>query len=153
MKKFLLPLTAAVFLIGTMFSGCQSTTTSKVEDAERSVDEAQVNLENAQGELTEARKEYYEDYLVFKKEYNEKIRQNDLAIAELKSMITKSSEQNKPIFERELAVLEKKNRDLKLKLENYNGSSKANWEQFKLEFKDSMNDLGQSIGNLVSKEK
>jgi uncharacterized protein (DUF3084 family) len=153
MKKLYFPLTVAIFLIGSMFSGCQSSTTSKVEDAEKAVDQAKDDLDVAQSELTEARKEYYEDYLVFKKEYDEKIRQNELAIAELKIMITQSSDQNKPVFERELADLEKKNRDLKLSLENYNESSKDSWERFKSEFKGSMNDLGQSIGNLASRKK
>ena len=152
MKELFLTLTVAVFVIGGVFSGCQSSTKSKVEDAEQSLDAAQFNLEVAQHELIEARKEYHEDYQVFKKEYDEKLRQNELAIAELKTMIAMSSEQNKPLLERELADLEKKNRDLKLSLENYNKSGKDNWERFKVEFKDSMNDLGESISNLVSNE-
>lgn len=150
MKKLFLTLTVAVFMVGTIFSGCQSSTT-RVEDAEQSVDEAQVDLDVAESELTEARKEYYEDYLAFKQEYDAKIRQNELAIADLKAMIAMSSEQNKPVLEREVAELEKKNRELKLALENYNEAGKDNWESFKVEFKDSMNDLGQAIGNLVSK--
>ena len=153
MKKYLLPLTAAVFLIGAMFSGCQSKTSSKVEDAERSVDESQVKLENAQSELTLARQEYYEDYMLFKKEYDAKTLLNELAIAELKITIAQSSAQNKPVLERELAVLEKKNHDLKTALETYNKSGTDNWERFKSEFKDSINDLGQALGNLVSKAK
>ena len=152
MKKLFLTLTVAVILIGAIFSGCQHSTTTKVEDAEQSLDEALVNVDVAQNELTEARKEYHEDYLVFKKEYDEKILQNELAIADLKTMITLAAEQNKPIFEKELANLEKKNHDLKLSLENYNESGKDNWERFKSEFKDSMNDLGQAIGNLVSQK-
>jgi hypothetical protein len=151
MKTFL-SLTAAIFLIGAIFSGCQSSQTNKVEDAEQSVDAAHANLEDAQNELAEARKEYYEDYLVFKKEYDAKIRQNELAIAELKIIISQSSDQNKPVFEKELATLEKRNRDLKLALENYNESSKDKWEQFKSEFRQSMNDLGQSIGSLITQK-
>jgi outer membrane PBP1 activator LpoA protein len=151
MKKLLLTLTVAVFLAGVIFSGCQPSATSKVENAEKSVDEAQADLAVAQDELTEARKDYHEDYLVFKKEYDAKILQNELAIAELKVMISMSSEQNKPLLERELADLEKKNHDLKQSLGNYNESGKDNWESFKLEFKESMNDLGQAIDKLVSK--
>lgn len=153
MKNLIFPLAVAVIMIGAIFSGCQSSTTNNVEKAELSVDEAQVKLENAQNELSTARQEYNEDYLAFKKEYDAKIRQNELAIAELKTMIAQSSEQNKPVFERELAVLEKKNRDLKLALKNYNESGKDNWERFKSEFMGSMNDLSKAIGNLVSKEK
>jgi outer membrane PBP1 activator LpoA protein len=152
MKELFLTLTVAVFMVGAILSGCQSSTKSKVEEAEQSLDAAQFNLEVAQHELIAARKEYHEDYQLFKKEYDEKLRQNEFAIAELKAMIAMSSEQNKPILERELADLEKKNRDLKLSLENYNKSGKDNWERFKVEFKDSMNDLGESIGNLFSSE-
>jgi hypothetical protein len=152
MKELFLTLTVAVFMVGAILSGCQSSTKSKVEEAEQSLDAAQFNLEVAQHELIAARKEYHEDYQLFKKEYDEKLRQNEFAIAELKAMIAMSSEQNKPILERELADLEKKNRDLKLSLENYNKSGKDNWERFKVEFKDNMNDLGESIGNLFSSE-
>jgi hypothetical protein len=153
MKKLIIPLTAAALLIGIMFSGCQHSQRNKVEDAAFSADEAQIKLENAQSELTLARQEYYEDYMLFKKENDAKTRLNELAIAELKIMIAQSSEQNKPVLERELAALEKKNHDLKTALETYNKSGTDNWERFKSEFKDSMNDLGQAVGDLVSKAK
>lgn len=143
----------AVIMIGTILSGCQSSTTNKVEDAAFSGDEARVKLENAKSELAAARQGYYEDYMLFKKEYDAKTRLNELAIAQLQIIIAQSSELNKPVLERELAALEKKNRDLKIALENYNKSGTDNWERFKSEFKDSMNVLGQAIGNLVSKEK
>ncbi len=149
MKKSFLTLTAAVFLVGAIFSGCKPST-NRVEDAEQSLDEAKVDLEDARIELTEARKEYYEDYLVFKKEYDAKILQNELAIADLKTMIALSSDQSRPALERELATLEKKNNELKKSLENYNESGKDKWESFKSEFKSSMNDLGQAIGKLMS---
>ena len=45
--------------------------------------------------------------------------------------------------------LEKRNSDLRLKIENYEQGPEQKWALFKVEFNNEMNDLGKSISEMA----
>ena len=116
-------------MAGTIFIGCQSSA-KKVEDAQTKVIDAQNEADKAQNELNETRQDSINDYLAFKKESQEKINAQEKSIAEFKARIANEKRENKVIYEKKIALLEKKNSDMKKKLDDYKGEGKDQWTAF-----------------------
>jgi hypothetical protein len=51
-------------------------------------------------------------------------------------------------YNNEMAVLEKKNRKLKKKLEEYKDEGQRKWKEFKMNFKHDMDGIGKTMKNL-----
>jgi len=129
----------ATLIAGTVITACQ-TSEKKVETAKENVVEANV-------ELKQAIKDSLRD---FKLESEQKFSDYEKSIAELKISIAKEQKADRIRYEKELAVLEQKNKDLKTKLSDFNDDSQEKWSAFKTEFNRDMNDLGNSFKNLVT---
>ena len=57
----------------------------------------------------------------------------------------------KPPTERKWRLWNKKNSDLKMKLDNYKAEGKENWKKFKIEFNRDMEELGIAFKDLTVK--
>ena len=80
------------------------------------------------------------------------IEKNDKRIAEFKVKIKSAKEDLKVQYNKDVAVLEQKNADLKVKLKEYKYESKDKWEEFKKGFNSEMDDIGKGIKNFFSKK-
>jgi len=56
-------------------------------------------------------------------------------------------------YEKNLNELEQKNKNLKMKMAEYQDSGKDNWESFKREFNHDMDELGKSLKNFTDNNK
>ena len=147
MKKPMFVLAAVLLLTGSIFNSCKIST-SKVEDAQNNVQDAKDNLVQANNELYQARKD---SILQFKKGSEERISNNEKIIAAFKAKITNEKKEDKAAYEKNLALLEKKNSELKKKLEEYTDEGKEKWDTFKTEFGHDMDDLENSLKNFTVK--
>ena len=141
MKKIILLSVVTVFMAGTMFISCQSSS-EKVNQAKEDVIEAKQELNLA---ITDS-------IVQFKKESEQQIIANEKRIAEFKTKIAKEKKEVKATYENTLAELEQKNNELKKKLIDFKDNETDNWESFKTEFSSDMNDLGSTLKNFVVKE-
>lgn len=141
MKKTILVMTLATFILGTGLTSC-NTSAENVEDAQENADEANE-------ELDEANQEYMEDLRAYRLEISERITVNESKIAELKVLVSAEKGEIKIIHEKEIARLEKRNRDLEEKLANYKGDGKEDWNEFKKEFNHDMEELGKALKDLT----
>ena len=82
---------------------------------------------------------------------NEKIAANERAIAEYNAKLAKEKKTMSAEIKEEIAALEVKNNNLKMKIGEYTDNGKENWEAFKTEFGKDMDDLGTSISNIGKK--
>jgi len=140
MNKGMVALAAMGLIVGTCFVGCEKSSKQKVENAKE-------NLESAQQELNDARVGYLVEWEIFKTESAQKIEGNEKNIAVFREkMETGGSDANKK-FAKEVADLEKKNRDLKKKLENYDGGQ-SQWVEFKADFQRELDQIGKKIEGL-----
>jgi ribosomal protein L3 len=92
------------------------------------------------------------DWKQFKIDANLKINANEKSIAEFKDKIKKEGRVYKAKYKKEVAVLERKNVELKKKLREYKYEGKDKWEEFKVGFNHDMDVVGNSIKDLFVKK-
>ena len=143
MKRSIILVTGSFFLSFSILTSC-STPAEKVEKAEN-------NVVQANNELDSANKVYLADVASFKKENNEKIAANNKSIAEFNQRIADQKATAKADYTIKIAELEKKNTDMKKKMDDYKEGGKDNWSKFKTEFSHDMDELGKAFKNLTVK--
>jgi uncharacterized protein YPO0396 len=137
-------LTLATFITAVLITSCTSSE-KKVENAKEEAVEAAVNLNNAN-------EEYMADMETYRKATNEKIEANNNSIAEFKKRIENEKKEAKADYTKRIDELEKKNSDIKKKMDDYKSDGKANWEAFKAEFGRDMDELGEAIRSFGEKK-
>lgn len=140
MKKAIFVLAVISLIIGSSVSSCTSSA-EKVEDAQDNVDDANEALE-------EANEDYLNDVEEYKIEIAGKIVENEARIAELKILVSAEKGEIKAIHEKQIIDLEKKNEELRIKMDSYRGDNKEDWDDFKREFNHDMNELGKALKDL-----
>jgi TolA-binding protein len=143
MKKSILKLTAVAFSLICIIASC-STPAEKVEKAETKVTEANNNLDSAI-------KNYQTDISSYRIEIANRIATNEKSIADFNLKTSKDKKEARTDYLKKIAVLEKKNAELKKKLDDYKDNGDDKWKIFKMEFNKEMDELGKSIKDLTSK--
>ena len=143
-KKTIFALALSTLAVGTVLTSC-STPAEKVE-------EKQEKLEDAKEDLKEADKAYLEDVKKFRTAQTERMAVNDKSLEDFKSRIDTEKKEAREEYIKKIADLEKKNSDLKLKMENYNESGKQNWEKFKMDFNHEVEMLGKAFTDFGTKK-
>jgi phage shock protein A len=146
MKKSIYTLAIAMFIAGSIFTGCKSSS-KKVEDAKDKVEDAQDKVDQAKAELNQV---IQDSILQFKKESEAKIAAHEKSIAEFKTRIASEKKENKAKYEKKLAELEQKNSDMKKRLDEYKAEGKENWETFKDDFTKDMEALSEGFRELAA---
>ena len=144
-KSTFLPLFLSAFIFLLSISSCD-TSKEKVEKAEKNVIEAKDNLDTA-------KKNYQADIDNYKRITADRIAANEKSILELNAKVAKEKKEAKADHLQKVAELEKKNEDMKKKLENYKAEDNDKWTVFKIEFNNEMDNLEKSIKELISKDK
>lgn len=155
MRKTIQILALTTLLAGATFSGCQSPS-RKADQAEIKMQIAQQNLEEAQKEvkIAEARKAAnIEEWETFKSNSEDKIRDMEISIAELKVKIKKSGSKLDALYEKKINTLEQNSKDLKAKIEASTNKSQSDLESFRREFSHDMDELGQALKDLTVNNK
>ena len=142
MKKNLLTLLASALITGTLLISCNNSA-EKVENAES-------NATEAMSDLNEANEEYLAEIEEHKKKTADKITANEKSIAEYKERIENERNEIKADYNKKIYELEKKNSDIKKKMDDYQAEGKEKWELFKAELNRDIEDLGNAIGNFFS---
>lgn len=145
MKKQILSIALLGTLATTVLSSCRSNA-EKEAAAQSSVIDAQENLAQVQKDTLEkaAKVAEAEEWIAFKMQQEEKIKENDIRIAELKIKLKKPGKILDPIYEKRIAMLQEKNYEMKTRMADYE-KSQTDWEQFKAEFNHDMDELGKSL--------
>ncbi len=148
-KAFFLYALITMFIAGTIFTSCQSST-EKVDAAKSNVEDAKQDLtaeqRNANSEAQEtANTKAWE---AFKLETDVQIKVNEIRIAELSEKAKKTSKAVDAKYAKSVAELEQKNTELKNRMDTY-VLGKSDWELFKTEFNHDMEGLGQALKDLT----
>jgi len=148
MKKTILSLAFTMILAGTITTSCE-TAAQKEEAAKEDVLDAKEDLKEAQNEVNEnaIKVANAEEWKAFKDETELKIKANEVRIAELKALKKKPGKVFDKMFESNIETLEKRNSDLRVKLNGYE-SNQSDWEAFKREYNSDMDGLKKSLEDL-----
>lgn len=131
-----------IMLIGVfLFIGCnekQETAKQDVKDANEDMMEAKVQYEN--------------EWEQFKSNVEAAINTNEQRIADLKKEMKSTSDEFKDKYENKILTLEQKNIELKKKLNEYKYEGKEDWQKFKQEFSDDIDNLENSLNEIFEKK-
>lgn len=142
-KAFYTLVIATALATGTLFTACKSTPSTPAEEA------AQLKVDSAKQELKDAQKAATaEEWEAFKIESEEKIRINELSIADFKDRMKTSESQFDALYVEKIDKLEKQNKNLKARIENYEKRNN-NWASFKSEFNHDMDELGIALKDIM----
>jgi hypothetical protein len=144
MSKSILTFSASAILMSALITGC-STPAEKAADAQEKVADANKDLDKAN-------KDYLADMESYKKETVARIASNDSIIADFKARIALDKADAKAEYDKQIALLEAKNSEMKQKMADYKSESKEKWETFKTEFTMSMDELAKSFKDLKNKK-
>jgi len=145
--KILFKLTASACIAIAALTGCNNSTEKKAEN----VEDAKAIVTEATSDLNAARIDSANDFIRYQKASELKITENNNKIAELKAKMLAEKMEANTRYANQLDELDKKNMQLKSRIQDYKGGSKDKWDMFKLNFNKDMDDLGKSISAFAEK--
>jgi Na+-transporting methylmalonyl-CoA/oxaloacetate decarboxylase gamma subunit len=149
MKKIIFLLTITTFILATTLVSCKSTTKEEIESQEK-VDVAEQNLKDAKDSLVVAKKAATaEEWQTFKDQTDSVISYNEAQIAELKLKMQKTGKSVDAKYQKNIEILEQKNKDLKVKADTYKNDANSDWQSFKREFNHDMDEIVQAFKNVT----
>jgi hypothetical protein len=140
MKNKILTLVVIGFMAGTVLICAKSTGGKNNKDAKE-------NIGITKPDSQAVKESYSDDWQRFKSESEQKIQDNENSITVFKAKMEKSG---KADYNKEIAKLEKTNRRLQKKLDQYKDEGKSSWEKFKKGFNKDMDKLGKAVKDLTS---
>ena len=102
--------------------------------------------------MKDAQVQYEKEWQQFKSDAELKISANEKSINEFKAKMKTEGTKFKAKYEKEVAVLERKNIELKKKISEYKYEGKDNWEEFKREFNHDLDVVGNAIKDIFAKK-
>lgn len=146
MKKPILTVALAVFFIpGILLTGCKSSS-QKAEDAKENVQDAREDLTDAKQDANTAvvKAANEQEWKAFKIDADAKIKKNDLRIAELKTKLKNTGTETDKAAKQRIDALETRNAEFTNRVNDYE-KNQTDWESFKREFNQSMNELENDL--------
>ncbi len=149
MKKIIFILAIMTVIVGTTLVSCKSTTKEEIASQEK-VDDAEQNLADAKDSLVVARKAATaEEWQTFKNQTDSVIRYNEAQIADLKLKMQKTGKSVDANYQKNIDILEQKNKNLKAKIDTYKNDANSDWQSFKREFNHDMDEMGKAFKDLT----
>ena len=102
--------------------------------------------------LNDEQSQFDKDWQQFKNEAETKISNNEKRINDFKAEIQKTSAKFKSKYSNKVLTLEQKNIELKKMLNSYNYKGKDNWKEFKQDFNNNMDSVGNALNDIFAKK-
>ncbi len=147
MKTPILKLVLLAAIVSMVYISCNNSPKAKEEN----LNEAKDEVVDAKADLVESTKDSINDFKKYKESIEKKLVENDKVIADLKSKNNSKDISTKELYVNQLDKLEKKNAELKHKIEDYKEGPEQKWELFKVDFNKDVDDLGKSISNMAQR--
>jgi len=147
MKVTIFKITVLASVVGFAVVSCNNSPKEKEDD----LNDAKTEVINAKADLAQAKYDSIKDYTTYKESITKKLVENEKVITELKSKINSSDKATNDLYWQQLDKLEKRNAELKHKIEDYKQGPQQQWELFKVDFNKNIDDLGKSISNMAER--
>jgi len=146
MNKPILILTLAGFLTTGLLQSCNQSSSNRIERQEDKLLEEKQDVDDASQDLYQAVRDSVRQ---FKLEAQNQISENNRKIDELKEKIANGKKSARDKYEGTISDLERKNKELQKRLDEFNAETADNWASFKREFSHDMNELGNSLKDIT----
>lgn len=139
-KNYMVMVLGLVLL--ALMMGCTKSSDPKVANAKKSVNAVTEDVKDA---LTDAQAAFREEWLQFTRESETKFAANNKVIAEYKAKMTTAEGKLQAAYDKKIDMLDKKNKELKAKLDEWKDDGKSDWAQFKSELNRDLETLGNAL--------
>jgi uncharacterized protein HemX len=129
-------------MLAALFVASCSTPAAKVENAKE-------NVTQAKQELKLSQQEYANELALFRAETERELNAFEKEILAINAKIKTSNSKLKAEYEKQIAVLDAQNKEMRKNLSEYKSGKKEDWTKFKADFYGDMNSLGQSLKNFT----
>lgn len=134
MKKSIFALAVVTCITGAFIISCKPATIEEKE-AQEKVELARDNVEDARDTLNAAKREAFkEEWTAFKHSGDSIIKINELRIAKLKRRMKNNGKSIDAEYQKNIDLIEQKNKDLKIKMDAYKNDMNSDWQSLKREF-------------------
>lgn len=124
------------------------------ENNSRDMDRANVALVEAERDLKNAQNDVQAELQLFRADISERTEEFDNKIRDIKRKIRNETDDDiKENLEEKLEELEDSYAELKREMNNYNSSERTDWDKFRADFANKMDDFGDSIDDFFSADK
>jgi len=130
---------------------CLTSCNNSPTDKEKEVEEATEDLIDAKSDLDQAVYDSISDFNAYKESIQLKLVENQNQINDLKLKINTKVKSERDSDLVEINKLEKRNTELKLKIDNYEQGPEQTWELFKVDVNKELDDLGKSISSMAAR--
>lgn len=144
MKKSIHTLALALFIATTTLVSCKKTSNQEIVPTDAETDGTSV--------IVKSRTENKE-WEAFKVRTDSTIIRNEMRIAELKNKMTETGKSIDSTYQIKIDLLQEKNEEMKIKLDDYSNDATQNWDSFKTEFNHDMDELKVALKNFAVKNK
>lgn len=135
-----------LFIVFALLGGAAMTSCDTSAQKLKKAQDAEIE---ANADLVKANQEYLADMESYKKETDARIAANQKSIADFEARVSKEKKEIKAEYTQKIADLEQKNSDLRKKLDDYKAAGKEQWDSFKTEFSNDLDELGKSLKDLT----
>jgi len=153
MKKTILILSIITLMAGIIFTGYRSSA-QKQKSAQASLMYIKQDLNEGQKEANSVvlKSVNPEEWITFKSESEQKIREHEIRINGFKVEIENQGEKSDTRYRKKIANLEQQNKYLRARLVNYE-KGPGNWESFKYGFNNEMDAIENALKDLTANNK
>lgn len=142
MKKIIFAFAVMTFITGITLVSCKPATKEENEASEKA--------QEANKELIDVKKAATaEEWKAFKNSGDSLIIKNEEKIAELRIKMKNTGKSIDAKYDKNIEILEQKNKDLKVKMETYKNDTNEDWQSFKREFNHDTDEIGQALKDLT----
>lgn len=153
MKKSIFALAVVTCISGALQISCKPATIEEKE-AQEKVELARDKVDDARDSLKAAKKEAFkEEWTAFKYSSDSIIKINDSKIAQLKLRMKNTGKSIDLGYQKNIDLLEQRNKDLKVKMDTYKNDMNSDWQSFKKEFKRDTEELGKALKDFTVDKK
>ena len=139
MKRIIIRLGLSLLVI--ILANCTDTRSEKVD---RAADEVQ----DAKEELEQAQREYEEEVEAYRQSVQTRIDNNKLEIERLRERRATDRADIVRRRNERIDTLQRRNEELEERIRTYKSNSRENWQEFRREFNNDMDELGKAFKNL-----
>lgn len=140
------------FCLLALIAGCSQRAEQKVADAKGEVLDAKENMAEATQDLhdatQEARAEWKASWVSFKNDFDKDLADNEASIATLRAEVAGIDGSYQSKYNEIIDEAERKNNELKDRVNNYKDEGDAKWELFKTDATRDLDDLKAAIKNI-----
>jgi DNA anti-recombination protein RmuC len=146
MNRSILILALTGIMLGSLLTSCQQSPSSKIDNKEDKLLKEQEDVVEAKQDLNQALRDSVRQ---FKLDAQNMITENNRKIDEFKTKVENGKKATREKYSAKISDLERRNKELQKRLDEFNDENGEKWTSFKREFNHDMDEIGNSLKDIT----